>query len=213
MVKTQKADLLAQELAHTFSQFRRLGPRKVSLHGFKPVEFFLLATLIESTPPGAACLKTSDLSTRLQVTPAAVTHVINNLEKAGYVERVADPADRRDRHRRDPLRALHAAAGAVPQCRLADSERRRDAGHGRRRQSSVAARRRQVLFVDESRRDPAPSPTATTPYRRRAWAARRRAPCRGRPAAPFPNRWFPWEGILRHNSISAMDGPSLQERT
>ena len=95
MVKTQKADLLAQELAHTFSQFRRLGPPKVSLHGFKPVEFFLLATLIESTPPGAACLKTSDLSTRLQVTPAAVTHVINNLEKAGYVERVADPADRR----------------------------------------------------------------------------------------------------------------------
>jgi DNA-binding MarR family transcriptional regulator len=95
MAKAKKADLLAQELAQTFAQFRRLGPPKGSLHGFKSGEFFLLATLISSIPPGAKSIKASDLSTQLQVTPAAVTHVINDLEKAGYVERVSDPTDRR----------------------------------------------------------------------------------------------------------------------
>lgn len=95
MAKTDKTDLLAQKLAQTFTQFRRLGPQKGSLHGLKPGEFFLLTTLINSVPPGANGLKASELSNRLQVTPAAVTHVINDLEKAGYVDRVSEPSDRR----------------------------------------------------------------------------------------------------------------------
>ncbi len=95
MARAKKTDLLAQELAQTFAQFRRLGPPKGSLHGFKSGEFFLLAVLINSIPPGANGLKASELSNRLQVTPAAVTHLINDLEQAGFVERVADPTDRR----------------------------------------------------------------------------------------------------------------------
>ena len=95
MTKPNKIDLLTQELAKTFTQFRRLGPPKGASHGIKPGEFFLLTTLINSIPPGADCLKASDLSNRMQVTPAAVTHLINDLEKAGYVERVSDPGDRR----------------------------------------------------------------------------------------------------------------------
>ena len=31
----------------------------------------------------------------MQVTPAAVTHLINDLEKSDYVERVSDPSDPR----------------------------------------------------------------------------------------------------------------------
>jgi DNA-binding MarR family transcriptional regulator len=82
-------------LARVLAQFRRLTPPRGSFHGFKPGAFILLATLIDSIPPGAEGLKASDLSNRLNVTPAAVTHLINDLEKAGHVERVSDPADRR----------------------------------------------------------------------------------------------------------------------
>lgn len=95
MTKPNTTDLLAQELAQTFTQFRRMGPPKGVHHGLKPGEFFLLTTLINSMSPDAAGLKASELSNRLQVTPAAVTHLINDLEKAGYVERVSDPSDRR----------------------------------------------------------------------------------------------------------------------
>jgi DNA-binding MarR family transcriptional regulator len=95
LAMTKKTDLLAQELAQTFAQFGRLGPPKQSFHGFKSGEFFLLTALINSIPPGADGLKASELSNHLQVTPAAVTHLINNLEKAGHVERISDPSDRR----------------------------------------------------------------------------------------------------------------------
>ena len=95
MTKPNKTDLLTQELAQTFAQFRRLGPPKGLPHSIKPGEFFLLTTLINSIPPGANGLKASELSNRLQVTPAAVTHLINALEKVGHVERVSDPSDRR----------------------------------------------------------------------------------------------------------------------
>jgi DNA-binding MarR family transcriptional regulator len=95
LAKAKKIDLLTQELARVLAQFRRLNPPRGAFHGFKSGEFILLATLIDSIPPGANGLKASELSNRLQVTPAAVTHLINDLEKAGQVERVSDPADRR----------------------------------------------------------------------------------------------------------------------
>ena len=95
MAKVKKTDLLAQELARVLAQFKRLNPSRGPFHGFRSGEFILLATLIDSIPPGADSLKASDLSARLQVTPAAVTHLINDLEKAGHVERVSDPTDRR----------------------------------------------------------------------------------------------------------------------
>ena len=88
-------ELLAQELARTLAQFRRLNPAKGPFHGVKGGEFILLATLINSIEPESNGIKVSALSAHLQVTPAAVTHIINDLEKAGHVERVSDPTDRR----------------------------------------------------------------------------------------------------------------------
>lgn len=86
---------LAQEIARTMAQFRRLGGHTTSWHGIRPSEFMLLHTLIHSTDPDSKGMKVSDLSTRLQITPAGVTHAINALEEGGYIERLADPADRR----------------------------------------------------------------------------------------------------------------------
>ncbi len=97
MAQVKKTDLQTQELARVLAQLRRLrlNPPRDSFHGLKPGEFFLLTTLLEAIPPGDSGLKVSELSNRLNVTPAAVTHLINDLEKTGHVERVADPADRR----------------------------------------------------------------------------------------------------------------------
>ncbi len=95
MAKANKSEPLAQDLARIFAQFRRLTPPKGTFHSIKAGEFFLLTTLIDAIPAGGEGLKASELSNRLQVTPAAVTHLINDLEKAGHVERISDPADRR----------------------------------------------------------------------------------------------------------------------
>jgi DNA-binding MarR family transcriptional regulator len=95
LAKAKETNRLAQELARTVTQFSRLGPPKGELNGIKRSEFFLLVTLINSTQPESNGLKASELSNQLQVTPAAVTHLLNNLEKRGYVERIADSADRR----------------------------------------------------------------------------------------------------------------------
>ena len=95
MARTKKTDVQTQELARVLAQFRRLNPPRDSIHELKRGEFFLLATLLDAIPPGADGIKVSELSNRLNVTPAAVTHMINDLEKTGRVERVADPADRR----------------------------------------------------------------------------------------------------------------------
>ena len=55
---------------------------------------FLFALEQNLTPPSRG-IKASELSGVLEITPGAVTHVLNDLEKAGYVTRVADPNDRR----------------------------------------------------------------------------------------------------------------------
>lgn len=95
MAKAKKTDLLTHDLARVLTQFRRSNPPRGAFRGFKSGELILLSTLIDAIPPGADGLKASELSNRLRVTPAAVTHLINDLEKAGQVERVADPTDRR----------------------------------------------------------------------------------------------------------------------
>lgn len=87
--------VLAQELARIFSQIKRHGWHPGSMDKIKKSEFILLGVLTsmnESNPKG---VKASDLSTHLQITPAAVTQMINSLEASGYVERSPDPDDRR----------------------------------------------------------------------------------------------------------------------
>lgn len=87
---------LAQELARTMTQFWRVSrPPHASFNGIKQSEFVFLLTLRHYTDCDAPGIRVSDLSSRLQITSAAVSHMINSLEGCGYVERVADPADRR----------------------------------------------------------------------------------------------------------------------
>lgn len=83
---------LAQELRQVLSQFRQIGWQAHADQEVRQSEFRLLFTLLEADTIGT---KVSDLSMQMHITPAAVTHMLNSLEEGGYIERLADPADRR----------------------------------------------------------------------------------------------------------------------
>lgn len=85
---------LVHELARTLAQFKKLSVQSRSAQAIRPSEFTLLYTMIRNDPASKG-MKVSDLSTQLQITPAGVTHTINSLEEGSYLERLADPADRR----------------------------------------------------------------------------------------------------------------------
>ncbi len=86
---------LATELARVLFQFDRISPSLGQQNGLRKSEFMFLAALTRYAEPGSAGIKASDLSTLLEVTPGAVSHMMNVLEKNGYVERFSDPRDRR----------------------------------------------------------------------------------------------------------------------
>jgi len=79
-LKADDKTLLAQELARTIGQFKRLGSHGVMQKEIRPSEFFLLANLVHSEG---------------LTSPGAVTHMINSLEEGGYVERLPSANDRR----------------------------------------------------------------------------------------------------------------------
>ena len=93
-MKNDDPEGIVRELDRTMAQFRRIGGQFKSSVPIRPSEFTLLSTLIQC-PENPNGVKVSDLSLRLQITPAGVTHLINSLEEGGYTERLADPADRR----------------------------------------------------------------------------------------------------------------------
>ena len=86
---------LAEELAGTFAQFRRAHWQFAANKEIKQSEFLLLFALKHAMNPADRGVKISDLSVKMQITPAAITHMVNSLEDSGYLERLADATDRR----------------------------------------------------------------------------------------------------------------------
>lgn len=87
---------LAQELLQTLAKFKRMGGHQhSSRYGIKPSEFVLLHLLLQHSDGDPKGLKVSEISEMLNITPSAVTHTVNSLEKVGYIERQSDPTDRR----------------------------------------------------------------------------------------------------------------------
>ena len=86
---------LAMEFAEVTTRFKktiREGPHSEDI---KRNEFKLLMLIIDRVTPEVKGVKVSELSTVLDITPAAVTHIINALEKKEYLERLSDKSDRR----------------------------------------------------------------------------------------------------------------------
>jgi DNA-binding MarR family transcriptional regulator len=86
MAKGQSAFLLAQLGAHAASQFaKRLGALELT-----PPDAGILRLLRV-----AAGLSQQELAAKLQIHPSRLVAILDNLEKRGFVERRANPEDRR----------------------------------------------------------------------------------------------------------------------
>ena len=86
---------LTQEFFQLLKRFSRLRWEKSDFQGLKRSEFEFLIILEMMLGEGAQAIPASELSNQMQITPAGVTHLINPLERAGFVERLQDPSDRR----------------------------------------------------------------------------------------------------------------------
>lgn len=86
---------LAKDIAKKYIQLRKTIMQAPQSADIKPNEFTLLMLIIDNITPEVSGVKASELSTILNITPAAVTHMINSLEKKEYLERLSNKKDRR----------------------------------------------------------------------------------------------------------------------
>ncbi|MBL4931879.1 MarR family winged helix-turn-helix transcriptional regulator [Clostridium paridis] len=87
--------ILAKEILETFLRFKKMHMEESKPKDIKKNECILLMLIDDRTCPGSKGIKVSELSTILDITPAAVTHMINSLEQKDYLERLSDKTDRR----------------------------------------------------------------------------------------------------------------------
>lgn len=86
---------LTQDLFQLMKQFPRPKLKQSSIDGLTRSEYELLVMLVMSFNEDKQAFTVTEISNLLQITPAGVTHLINPLEKAGYIERLPAPNDRR----------------------------------------------------------------------------------------------------------------------
>jgi DNA-binding MarR family transcriptional regulator len=94
-VECQAKGSLLQELTSIIHQFKKVGMSKTPGQEISQTDMIILMTLAQSMAPETKGIKISELSAKLDVTPANMTHAIDPLVKKGYVERLDDPKDRR----------------------------------------------------------------------------------------------------------------------
>lgn len=86
---------LTCELFQLMKQFPRPKLKQSSIDGLTRSEYELLVILVMSLDGDQKAFTITELSNLLQITPAGVTHLINPLEDAGYIERLQNRIDRR----------------------------------------------------------------------------------------------------------------------
>jgi DNA-binding MarR family transcriptional regulator len=86
---------LTRELFQIMKKFPRPKLKQSSIDGLTRSEYELLVMLVMSLGDEKLAFTVTEISNLLQITPAGVTHLINPLEKAGYIERLQAPNDRR----------------------------------------------------------------------------------------------------------------------
>ena len=86
---------LTRELFQIMKKFPRPKLKQSFIDGLTRSEYELLVMLVMSLGDEKLAFTVTEISNLLQITPAGVTHLINPLEKAGYIERLQAPNDRR----------------------------------------------------------------------------------------------------------------------
>jgi DNA-binding MarR family transcriptional regulator len=94
-LKEKTPQALTRELFQLMKQFPRPKLKQKSVSELTRSEYELLVMLVMSRDADKKALTVTEISNLLQITPAGVTHLINPLEGAGYIERLQDPNDRR----------------------------------------------------------------------------------------------------------------------
>jgi DNA-binding MarR family transcriptional regulator len=86
---------LTHDLFQIMKQFPRPKLKQSAIDGLTRSEYELLVMLVMNLDDDKKALTATEISNLLQITPAGVTHLINKLEGAGYIERLQDSNDRR----------------------------------------------------------------------------------------------------------------------
>lgn len=86
---------LTQNLYQLMKLFPRPKIRQANNEKLSRSEYDLLLILAITLNEEHDSMTVSEISNLLQITPAGVTHLANALEEAGYIERIAEPNDRR----------------------------------------------------------------------------------------------------------------------
>jgi DNA-binding MarR family transcriptional regulator len=86
---------LTCDLFQLMKQFPRPKLKQSSIDGLTRSEYELLVILVMSLGDEKKAFTVTEISNLLQITPAGVTHLINPLEEAGYIERLQASNDRR----------------------------------------------------------------------------------------------------------------------
>lgn len=93
------ADKVSQELTRDLFQLMKQFPtpklKQSAIDGLTRSEYELLVMLVIKFEGDKKALTVTEISNLLQITPAGVTHLINPLEEAGYIERLQTRSDRR----------------------------------------------------------------------------------------------------------------------
>jgi DNA-binding MarR family transcriptional regulator len=94
MKQTTSLDM-THDLFQLMKQFPRPKLKQSSIDGLTRSEYELLVMLVMNLSDDMKAFTVTEISSLLQITPAGVTHLINPLEQAGYIERLQAPNDRR----------------------------------------------------------------------------------------------------------------------
>ncbi len=95
MKKKTSLDLTHDVLFRLMKRFPPLKLKPSVTAGLTRSDYELLATLMLNLDGEKTALSVTEISNLLQITPAGVTHLVNPLEEAGYIQRLPDRNDRR----------------------------------------------------------------------------------------------------------------------
>lgn len=94
-MKEPTASNLTHRLFQVVQEVSHIRQKQYLLDGLTPGEQSLLMVLVMILDLTGRAPTVSEVSNRLQITPAGVTHLVNPLEESGHIERLQDPNDRR----------------------------------------------------------------------------------------------------------------------
>lgn len=86
---------IVDEIIDLFASVKKVKWQSFEKFDLKPSEYTLIRTIYTNSKESDKFIKITELSNILDITPAAITHVINSLEDKELIERITTKDDRR----------------------------------------------------------------------------------------------------------------------